>query len=69
MHAQCPFAFSDVALYCSYTCEHVHALFAQDKKDKAREAMRDLLSVQEYRVTMCDRISTLNPKFRLGDIK
>ena len=40
----------------------------QDKKDKAREAMRDLLSEQRYRETMCDRISTLNPKLRLGDI-
>eukprot|EP00731_Ephydatia_muelleri_P014562 Em0008g282a len=40
----------------------------RDKKDKAREAMRDLLSEQRYRETMCDRISTLNPKLRLGDI-
>lgn len=41
----------------------------RDKKDKAREAMRDVLSSGPYKQIMCNAVSTLNPKFKLGEMK
>lgn len=41
----------------------------RDRRDKAREAMRDLLSQVQYRQVMCHGSSTLNPKLRLGDLR
>ena len=36
----------------------------QDKKEKSRDAMKQLLSQEAYRSVMCNVVSILNPKLR-----
>jgi phosphatidylinositol-4,5-bisphosphate 3-kinase len=38
-------------------------------KDKGRDAMRNLLSQKPYQDVMCDAITILNPKLRVGNLK
>ena len=38
-------------------------------QDKGRDAMRNLLSQKPYQDVMCDAITILNPKLRVGNLK
>ncbi len=56
-----------VHMYTPYTTHSFAVL--QDKRDKGRDAMRKILSSPAYRDVMCNGVSTLNPRLRLGDLR
>lgn len=41
----------------------------QDRRDKAKEAMLQLLSQHAYKKALSNCFSTINPKLRLGEMK
>jgi len=41
----------------------------RDRREKAREAMRELLSQGAYRQVMCNCVSILNPGVRMGEMR
>lgn len=53
---------------CIYSLIHclcsMHVWILQDKKEKSRDAMRQLLSQEAYRSVMCNVVSILNPKLK-----